>query len=54
MVKLVMCNMILENNMSLDVVQYTTVNTFHCKDVAETDLRSKAFKLIVKRDLKIS
>lgn len=38
-VKLVMCNMILENRMNLDIVQYAIVNVFHCEDVADCKKR---------------
>lgn len=46
---MLMHNMILKNSTSLGIVQYTVAKTSHCKDVTETDLRTKAFKLIVKR-----
>lgn len=38
-VKLVMCNMILENRMNLDIVQYSIVYVFHCEDVADCKKR---------------
>lgn len=33
MVRAVMCNMVLENGVSLDMVQYTRDDIFHCVDI---------------------